>query len=233
MLRLSVANFSGYEVLCNKSAMTKELKNKTIGYVNTDEDVYPVIQIEVTYDTKFYKGVKVPKKAIIPVAICGMTPVGVENRLWFEENGKRAENTEAYYDYFIPVDKRDISADKLYAEVMRNISLEEMGRWPEVCEVSAEKDGNLTLRFCNKSILNAVATVDCLEAILPVLYYRQERCSLLKWYDSEEDMNPVMRFADGDKVRYFAVVHEHTEELFCNYAVHLKEIDESEVDECE
>lgn len=233
MLRLSVANFSGYEVLSNKSAMTKELKNKTIGYVHNDENVYPVIQIEVTYDTKFYKGVKVPKKAIIPVAICGMTPEGVENTLWFRENGIIAENTEAYYDYFIPVDERDITQDQLLGKDLTIISLKTMGSYPDVCEVSDEKDGNITLRFCNKIILNSVATVDCLEAILPVLYYRQERFSLLKWFDSEGGMNPVMRFSDGDEIRYFAVVNEHTQELYWKYTVHLKELSATEVEQYE
>ena len=95
MLRMSVANFSGFEVICNTSAMTREIKNNAIGYMKIGKKVCPVIQIEVTYDTEWYAQVNISEKVVIPIAVLGKTPKDVENKLWFEENGVYAGNHEA------------------------------------------------------------------------------------------------------------------------------------------
>lgn len=108
-------------------------------------------------------------------------------------------------------------------------SLEQLGRWPELCEVVDEGNGRVTMYYSSKYVLYAAASTKELKPILLVLHHRHERLSMLKWDNEDDEMRPVMRFSKGNRTVYYAVEHEHTEALFQRYAVHLKEVDEHEV----
>ena len=231
MLKLSVRNFSGFEVICNKSEMAKELENNTVGYLKLGEETYPVIKMEVTYDTKFYIGVDVPRKAVIPVAIIGETPEGVQNTTWFGMNDVSAKDEEAYYDYVIPTSERWIYPDRESAKEPKLPTIDQVSKWYELCDISEdeEEENSLIMRFSSKEILCAVAATEFLKTIFAVLHYRQERFTMLKWNDEDGDMHPVIRFSERGRTRYYAVMYEHTESFFGKYAVHLTEVDKREV----
>lgn len=229
MLRMSVENFSGFEVLANTSAMSREIKNNTIGYLKIGEKVYPVIQIEVTYDTDWYKKVNIAEKVIIPVAILGKTDFDASRTEWFIINGISAGSHEAFYDYLIPVNDKWVYTDESKAKEQRFPSFKDLGKWPELCEIVDEGDGRVTMYFSSKFIMHAVATRKELEAIYPVLHFRQEKFSMLKCYIDEDEYRPVLRFSEGNLTKYYVSEHEHAESLFQKFAVHLVEIDEDEV----
>lgn len=231
MINLSVRNFSGFEMICNKSEMVNELENNKIGYLKLGEYIYPVIQVEVTYDTSFYVGVDVPKKAVIPVAVIAETPDGAEDLTWFGMNDIVAGSDETYYDYVIPTAERWISKDIETAKEPRLLTIEQVGKWYELCDITEdeENENSIIMRYSSKEILHSVGATEFIKTILAVLHYRQERFSLLKWNDEYGDMHPVMRFSERGKTRYYAVEYEHTEAISFKYAVHLTEVDEAEV----
>lgn len=230
MLNLSVKYFSGFELLCNKAAMTKELNNP-IGYLRLGEKVYPVIAVEVSYDTDFYVGVNLPPKALIPVAIIGETPFGVQDSPWFMMNDVYAREGEAYYDYAIPNLVKWISKSKEKAAEPEALSFDEFSNWYEICDITEDDDSEdaYTIKFASKEILKAVGTSEILPTMFPILYYRQERLAGMKWDDEDGDMHPVMRLSDEGITRYYAVMYEHSEGFFSNFAAHIQEVPKEEV----
>lgn len=199
--------------------------------MNLGGKVYPVIEIEIDYSgNDFYQEVNIPEKCIVKVAVLRETPEKVKDSYWFEKNGVYENDSyDAHYDYVIPASSRFIGKSAEKAEDKVIFTLDDISRYPDVCDVVRHEDGKVSLYFPNKYIMNAAVSVKDRPAIFPILYVRQELSTAVKYFDDYNETSGVIRFATptGEE-EYYIVEYSHTESEFLRYEIILTPIDPEE-----
>ena len=226
MLKIKAGCFSEFDMIANKSAMTKALRNP-VGYINLGEKVYTIINVEIDYaDNDFYQEVDIPEKYITKIAVIRETPENLKSSYWFDQNDIYAGPFDGHYDYVIPASSRFINKRKEKAKDKVLFTLDDMGRYPEVCEIVRHDDGKISLMFCNKYIMNAAISVKARPAMFPVLLFRQELYTGIKYFDDDGESYAVIRFAnESGETDYYRIDYAHTESEFLRYEIILVPIE--------